>query len=145
MKLVRKNLFIIIIFAFLTCTPIFVLAQQSGTINPGGQSGVINPGGQTGIINPGGCNPGAGKICNPISENTIQGFIAHILEEGIKLGMPLIALAIIYSGFLFVAARGNPESLKKAKSALLYTLIGAGILLGAWSIAKVISETVLSL
>ncbi|MEX2052539.1 MAG: hypothetical protein WD991_02510 [Candidatus Paceibacterota bacterium] len=88
----------------------------------------------------------SGKICNPLSgSTTVDGFIKKFLEGAIKIGIPIIALAIIYSGFLFVAARGNPESLTKAKDTLLYTLIGAAILIGSWAIAKLISETVLAL
>lgn len=70
----------------------------------------------------------------------------HTLLEGvIKIGIPIIALAIIYSGFLFVFARGNSEKLGKAKDALLYSLIGSALLLGSWAIAKLISATVLAL
>ena len=87
-----------------------------------------------------------GKIVNPIpSMTSIPKLIQTILEGVLKIGIPIVALAIIYSGFLFVAARGNSEKLTKAKDALLYTLIGAAILLGAWAIAKMISATVLSL
>lgn len=92
-----------------------------------------------------GCDPSAGKICPPINQITINGFIKTFLEGALKIGIPIIALAIIYSGFLFVFARGNSEKITKAKDALLYTLIGAAILLGSWAIAKLISETVLTL
>lgn len=87
----------------------------------------------------------SGKICNPISQNTITGFIKTLLEGVLKIGIPVVALAIIYCGFLFVSARGNSEKLGKAKNALLYTLIGAAILLGSWAIAMLISDTVLAL
>ncbi|MEK7572281.1 MAG: pilin [Patescibacteria group bacterium] len=87
----------------------------------------------------------AEKIDNPISATTIQGLIKTILEGVLKIGIPIIALAIIYSGFLFVQARGNPGEIEKAKNSLVYTLIGAAILLGAWAIAQLISETVLAL
>ncbi len=90
------------------------------------------------------CDPNK-EVCNPINSNTINEFIKKILEGAIKIGIPIIALAIIYCGFLFVAARGNSEKLKKAKDAITYTLIGAAILLGAWALAQLISETVLSL
>mgnify|MGYP007080410144 CR=1 FL=1 len=89
-----------------------------------------------------------GKICNPLERtgvNSIEGFVKVFLEGALKIGIPVIALAVIYSGFLFVAARGNPESITKAKDTLLYTLIGAAILIGSWAIAKLISETVLGL
>jgi hypothetical protein len=87
----------------------------------------------------------AGKVCNPINANSIQGLIKTVLESVIKIGIPVIALAIIYSGFLFIKARGNSEEIGKAKDALMYTLIGAAILLGSWALAQLISDTVLSL
>jgi len=92
------------------------------------------------------CVPSSGKICNPLDPDvdTIQEFIRIVLEGVLKIGIPVVALAVIYSGFLFVAARGNSEKLTKAKSALLYTLIGAAILLGSWAIAKLIADTVIS-
>jgi len=95
---------------------------------------------------PASCDPTKGMICNPLTKaDTIEGFIKTLLEGLLKVGIPLVALAIIYCGFLFVSARGNSEKLKKAKDALLYTLIGAAILLGSWAIARLISDTVLSL
>jgi len=84
-------------------------------------------------------------IINPIRVNSIQQLIKTLLEGVIKIGIPIVALAIIYSGFLFVAARGNPEEIKKAKTSLIYTLIGTAILLGSWAIAQLISDTVTSL
>ncbi len=88
------------------------------------------------------CNPADGKICNPISTNSIPALVHKILEGIVKIGVPIIALAIIYSGFLFVFARGNSEKLTKAKDALLYTIIGATLILGAWALAKLIAQTV---
>lgn len=88
-----------------------------------------------------------GRICNPLGDNItdITQFIKVLLKGALKIGIPIIALAIIYCGFLFVAARGNSEKLSTAKDALLYTIIGSAILLGAWAIAQLISETVFSL
>lgn len=94
------------------------------------------------------CNTAGGTICNPLgagNNETLPAFIQTLLTGVLKIGIPVVALAIIYCGFLFVAARGKPEALTKAKSALLYTLIGAGVLLGSWAIAEMISNTVLSL
>lgn len=84
-------------------------------------------------------------IINPIKSKSITGLIKTILEGIIKIGMPVVVLAIIYSGFLFVSARGNSEKLGKAKDSLLYTLIGVAILLGSWAIAQLITDTVKAL
>ena len=93
------------------------------------------------------CDPTKGIICNPLGSNisTIPGFIQAILTGAIEIGIPVVSLAIIYSGFLFVFARGNSEKLNKAKDTLLYTLIGAAILLGSWAIAQLIQNTIIGL
>lgn len=123
MSFIKKNIYKLILPAFAFLLPILSFAQTAGNE----------------------CDPKLGKICNPISYKTLEAFIKAILEGVIKIGIPIIALAIIYCGFLFVFARGNSEKLKTAKSSLMYTLIGAAILLGAWAIAQLISETILAL
>jgi len=84
-------------------------------------------------------------ITNPINTDTINGLIKIILIGVIKIGIPLIALALVYTGFLYVAARGKPAAIETANQSLLYTLLGAAILLGSWAIAQLISNTVLQL
>lgn len=123
MKSIYKKIFPYLLLFIFILTPIFSFAD---TIN---NASLIKE----------------GKITNPISYNNINDFIKAILQGAIKIGIPIIALAIIYSGFLFVSARGNSEKLSEAKNALLYTCIGAAILLGAWAIAQLISETILAL
>jgi len=49
---------------------------------------------------------------------------------------------LVYVGYLFVTARGNDTKLTTAKSALLWTVVGALILLGAEAIALAIQATV---
>ena len=121
-KNLAKNLFLTILVLFLFLAPVISYAQL--TVVP--------------------CE-GTGKICNPIKTNTINDFIKTLLEGVVKIGIPVVALAIIYCGFLFVSARGNSEKLTEAKKALMYTLIGAAILLGSWAIAGLIANTVLSI
>lgn len=92
------------------------------------------------------CVPSDGKICNPVpSIKSVPGLVQTILTGLLQIGIPVVALAVVYCGFLFVAARGSPEKITKAKDALLYTVIGAAILLGAWAIATMISTTVTGL
>jgi Type IV secretion system pilin len=91
------------------------------------------------------CDPASGKICNPITTSTLSGLIQNLLTKAVAIGLPIVVLAVVYSGFLFVSARGNSEKLTKAKDTLLYTLIGAAILLGSWAIAMLIQSTVTAL
>lgn len=83
-----------------------------------------------------------GKIINPIKVNDFSAFIATVLGVILRIAIPIVAAFIIYSGLMFVLARGNSEKLEQAKTRLLYTLLGAGILLGAWMIATVIKATI---
>ncbi len=83
-----------------------------------------------------------GKITNPIKVNDFSAFVATVLGVILRIAIPIVAAFIIYSGLMFVLARGNSEKLEQAKTRLLYTLLGAGILLGAWMIATVIKATI---
>ena len=87
------------------------------------------------------CDPKT-QLCNPIKYNTIQDFFQAVLQIAAQIGSILVVMALIYSGFLFVTARGNEEQLTTAKKALTYTVIGAIVVLGAWSFSVAISNTV---
>lgn len=83
------------------------------------------------------------QIENPLGDgSTLPAFVESLLGIIIRAGIPLIVLAIIYTGFRFVYARGKPEEIKKAKEILLYTVIGTAIILGAWTIATILTNTV---
>ncbi|PCI29645.1 hypothetical protein COB55_01740 [Candidatus Wolfebacteria bacterium] len=83
-------------------------------------------------------------ISNPLNDITsIPQFLEKIFEKiVIPIGFSIATLMIIYSGFLFVVAQGNPTKLEKAKTAFLWTVIGTAVLLGSWAIASVIEATI---
>ncbi|MFA5931772.1 MAG: hypothetical protein WC793_00100 [Candidatus Paceibacterota bacterium] len=123
MKFINKNLHRLVLLFYVFLVPIVSFAQGQ---NPPASAG--------------------GRIENPIPRITSIPVLIHdILVGAIKIGIPVIALAVVYSGFLFVFARGNSEKLGKAKEALMYTLIGAAILLGSYAIANLINATVQAL
>ena len=83
------------------------------------------------------------KLNNPIGgTTTLSAFITQILGVVITIATPIAILAIIYSGFLFVKARGNPTELETAKKTLMGTLIGVMVLLGAQLLSSVIEGTI---
>lgn len=86
-----------------------------------------------------------GLIDNPINVNTLREFVGKILEVVVYVGLPLLVVAVVYVGFLFVAARGSETKLTEAKQALLAVVIGAAIVLGAFVIAEAIDNTITSL
>lgn len=121
MKFLSKKIVTILAILLILIAPVLSLAQEPD-VNPGSLPT---------------------KLENPIGNiTTVQAFIGKLLNGAIKLGIPLVALAIIYSGFLFVKAQGKSEEITAAKDALLYSLIGGAILLGAWAISQALLDTV---
>jgi Type IV secretion system pilin len=83
---------------------------------------------------------------SPISGTTsVAQVLLALFKILVEIGAVAVTLAIVYAGFLFVAARGNPGELTKAKSTLYWTIIGALVLLGAQVIASVIEATIKTL
>ena len=82
---------------------------------------------------------------NPIKVGTLTELLQKAIDIVWKLGIPVIVLVIIYTGFLFVAAQGNPTKLIKAKDALLWVIIGSAVVLGSWVLAKALAGTVKNL
>lgn len=83
------------------------------------------------------------EIKNPLGNiDTIQEFVNKLLELVIQIGTPILVLAIVYTGFLFVKARGNSGELEKAKTSLWWTVVGAAIVLGAFVISSAIQATI---
>jgi hypothetical protein len=83
------------------------------------------------------------KLTNPLgSIDTLPKFIVAILKVVIAVGFPVLVLMIVYSGFLFITAQGNKESVEKAKKAFTWTVIGGAVLLGALAIAELLRATI---
>ena len=108
-------------------------------MNPdlGGNPGT---GGNSGL----GGNPPGGSgqtLVNPLQADSLEELLQIFLRAVVQIGTIILVLAIIWCGFLFVKARGNPAELATAKKAFLWTIIGGLILLGAEAIGQVIKAT----
>ncbi len=81
--------------------------------------------------------------CTPGTDCILSGLISAIINKILlPIGGLVAAVMIIYAGFLYVTAGGNETQIKKAHDALLYAVIGAAILLGAWVISEAIRATI---
>ncbi len=74
-----------------------------------------------------------------------MNFLNSILKLAIQIGAVVVVLMLVYVGFLFVVAQGEPAKITAARSALLWTVIGALVLLGAQAIASGIQATIQAL
>lgn len=46
---------------------------------------------------------------------------------------------------MFITAQGKPEQIETAKSRLVWTIVGAILLLGAWTISQAIKGTIINI
>lgn len=75
---------------------------------------------------------------NPLKVDSFGELIKAISGIVLKVGSALTVLMIIWSGFLFVSARGSEDQVKKARDTFKWTVIGAAVLLGAAVIAEAV-------
>lgn len=128
MKVFKKITYGLLLFLLLT--PVFVFSDHG---EGGGDHGE------------GGGDHGVGGLINPLKFDNIPDFLDALLAKILVWSVPIIVLFIIWAGFLFVTARGNDIRLAKAKQTLMYTLIGASIILAARLIAGIIAGTITGL
>ena len=65
---------------------------------------------------------GAAGIPNPLKKefSSVPTFIAGALKAMVTISLPILTLFIVYSGFLFVTARGNSGKLETAKNNFVF-------------------------
>lgn len=85
------------------------------------------------------------KLKNPLKVDSVQDVIKAFMSAIVRVSVPFIVVFFIYSGFLFVTARGNPTALETAKNTFKYTIIGTLLILGAWTITNAIVGTINSI
>lgn len=133
-----KKAFIAIAGLVLLAAPHFAFADIGG-----GTSGSTMGGGTSGSTLGGG--PSSFELKNPLTFKTICGFLQAVFRAVLIVGIPIATLFIVWAGFLFVWARGNPEGLKKARDNAVYVLIGVAVFLGAWFLSQIIAATIAAL
>lgn len=79
------------------------------------------------------------------SISTVPEFLLLLVDLIFLVGMPIIVLFLVYAGFLFVTAGGNESQISKARTAAMWCIIGAVVLLGSKGIAMAIKSTILTL
>ncbi|KKS96791.1 hypothetical protein A3B05_00770 [Candidatus Giovannonibacteria bacterium RIFCSPLOWO2_01_FULL_43_160] len=77
-------------------------------------------------------------LVNPINAGTFGQVVEKFAQLLTKIGIPIATVFLIWSGLLFVTARGNDDQLKKAKGTFYWTVVGTAILVGAYAIASAI-------
>lgn len=78
------------------------------------------------------------SLTNPISSTTFADLVAKLAKAVAAIGVPLVAIFLIWSGFLFVTSQGNEKKLEEAKQAFYWAVIGGAVVVGAYALASAI-------
>ena len=81
-----------------------------------------------------------GGIPNPIDTTSFTVLLERIIGYLIVIGAPILALMVLYGGFMILTAGGNPEKFKTGKDVILYAVIGYVIILVSWGVIYIIGE-----
>lgn len=114
---------------------------------PGGSSQTFGGGGPGGSSQTfGGGGPGTSVgLENPLGTTDLMTLLMRILAFVIRIGAIVVVFMLVYVGYIFATSPANPDRIQEGKKALLYTIIGALILLGSQAIALGIQATVKAL
>lgn len=135
-RTIRIFALLLLLSSVMLAGPVSALAVDAG----GTPSGGVDAGGTPAT------DTSSGGLTNPLNNiNSLPDFMNAILDAIVQLGSIVLVFAIVYVGFKFVTAQGNEEEIKSARSALMWTVIGGLVLLGAKTVGLVISTTVKSL
>ena len=77
-------------------------------------------------------------IDNPIRANDFKEVVLAFARLLVQIGIPLATIFIVFAGFKFVTARGDPKGIEEAKKMLFWTLVGAAVIIGAYAIATAV-------
>ncbi len=84
----------------------------------------------------------AAPLTNPLGVTSLAEFLVRVLRLVSAIAFPVLVLFLVYVGFLFVKAEGNPEELKKVRSYFVWAVVGGLLVLGGQALAYAIQATV---
>lgn len=77
-------------------------------------------------------------LCNPLKSCTFFEVIVKLARAITAIGIPFVAIMIVWGGFLYVTSQGDPKKLETAKKTLTWALIGSAIVIGAIALATAV-------
>ena len=80
---------------------------------------------------------------NPLGGvGTLDELFFQIVNVLLVIAVPIIIFFIIFAGFTYVTAQGNPEKIKLAPQSLHYAVIGGVIILGSSAMMVIVRNLV---
>lgn len=81
-------------------------------------------------------------IPNPVPWKTFQELVGRFIDWLIMMGMIIAPLIIVIAGFSFATAGGDPTKIQKAKTMLMYAVIGMAVVLLAKSLVDSLGKII---
>jgi hypothetical protein len=75
---------------------------------------------------------------NPAGFNQLETIFKWILGGITRLGLIAVFVMLLYGGFKYLTAGGNPEKNKAASGVITYAILGLVLMIGAWFILRFI-------
>lgn len=119
----------------------FAQCAQSCSAQIPGEDAEILPGGDadTGIAAPG---PNSVSLPNFLGSgtNSISGLIVKIIDFLIPLATIFAVFMLIWAGFQFATAQGDPTKITKAKQNFIWTVVGIAVIMASQAIVTYITD-----
>lgn len=68
-------------------------------------------------------------ICNPLSSIKFSDIFNRIVNFLLNAALVVAPIALVASGFMFITAGGNPEQIIRARSIIIWTIVGVVVIL----------------
>ncbi len=89
---------------------------------------------------PASTNVDIAKIKNPFKSGTVPGVAARVIQVLFILIVIAAVIVIVISGFRMLVGGGNPDQIKKAKSGIIWAIIGLVVALMSYAIVTIIQR-----
>ena len=90
----------------------------------------------------GGSSGGSIVFENPLNSPDLITLVDKVLNVIIELAVPVLTVALVYAGYLFVTAGGSEDKISTARTTFTWSVIGGAIVLGAKVVMTVVKATV---
>ena len=73
---------------------------------------------------------------DPATFSDLEGYIATLLGRFTSLALIAVFVMLVYGGFRYLTAGGNPENNQAASKIITYAILGLVLMLGVWFIIR---------
>lgn len=82
------------------------------------------------------------ELVNPLNVNNFCALLTNIITAVAGLVGAISVIMIIVAGIMYLLSAGSPEKMTKAKTALIYAIVGLAIAISAGAIVATIKEVI---